>query len=201
MAYSSFTLETVLPAFHLEKIDVQGLFSHIKPVAPSAHLATTLERNVPLAVSLATEKAKSELIVAQVLVELREQLERRISFFSGIEFNVDRESGLIGICDFLISLSAGLTLVEAPVIIVVEAKNDKLESGFGQCVAEMVAAQRFNAQKANDIPRVYGVITTGLDWLFLRLERQQLQIDLVPYQIARCDKILGILASMVSQEA
>ena len=201
MAYSNFTLETVLPAFHLEKNDVQGLFSHIEPVAPSAHLATTLERNVPLAVSLATEKAKSELIIAQVLVELREQLERRISFFSGIEFNVDTESGLIGICDFLINLSAGLTLVEAPVIIVVEAKDDKLESGFGQCVAEMVAAQRFNVQKRNDIPRVYGVITTGLDWLFLRLEGQQLQIDLVPYQIARCDKILGILASMVSQQA
>lgn len=83
MAYRNFTLETVLPAFRLEKIDVQGLFSHIKPVVPSAHLATTLERNVPLAVSLATEKAKSELIVAQVLVELREQLERRISFFFG----------------------------------------------------------------------------------------------------------------------
>ena len=80
--YSSFTLEAVLQTFHLEKVDVQGLFSAIEPIEPSALLTAVLERNLPLAVRLATEKAKSELIVSQVLVELREQLERRISLFS-----------------------------------------------------------------------------------------------------------------------
>ena len=201
MPYSSFTLEAALQTFCLEKRDVQGLFSAIEPVEPSALLAAVLERNMPLAVRLATEKAKSELIVAQVLVELREQLERRISLFSGIDFNVDDKAGLVGICDFLISLSPWQVFVEAPVIVLVEAKNDKIESGFGQCVAEMVAAQRFNAEKGNDIPRVYGVTTTGMLWQFLKLEGQTLHMDMDVHTIERCDKLLGILASMVAQQA
>ena len=201
MPYSNFTLESVLQTFQLKKADIQGLFSASEPMKPSAHLTTTLERNVPLAAAINTEKAKSEMIVAQVLIELREQLERRISLFSGVDFNVDSESDLTGVCDFLISLSPWQQFVEAPVITLVEAKNDNLRSGLGQCVAEMVAAQRFNAQKGNDIPYVYGATTSGIDWLFLKLEAETLHMDMEIYQLAQCEKILGILASMVAQTA
>ena len=201
MAYSNFTLQTVLQEFRLGKVDVQGLFSDIKPVEPSAFLTTLLERNMPLALTIDTEKAKSELIVAQVLVELREHFERRISLFSGIDFNVERESDLVGVCDFLISLSPVQFHLEAPVIILVEAKDDDLEGGLGQCVAEMVAAQRFNAGAGNDIRRVYGATTTGVLWRFLKLEGQQLSIDMTVYHIEGCNKILGILVSMVEQKA
>ena len=201
MPYSSFTLESVLQAFPLEKVNVQGLFSAIEPIEPSALLTAVLERNVPLAAALNTEKAKSEMIVAQVLVELREQLERRISLFSGVDFNVDSENDLTGVCDFLISLSPWQQFVEAPVVTLVEAKNDNLINGLGQCVAEMVAAQRFNAEKDNDIRCVYGATTSGIDWLFLKLEGQTLYMDMAIYQLAQCEKILGILASMVAQKA
>ena len=64
----------------------------------------------------------------------------------------------------------------------------------------MIAAQRFNAEKGNDIPRVYGATTSGTDWRFLKLEGQKLHIDMAVYQITQCDKILGILASMVKQK-
>ena len=201
MAYSNFTLRTVRTQFDLEEVDTAGLFSDIEPMDPSELLTTLLVRNVPLATAIGTEKAKSELIVANVLVELREQLDHRVSLFSGIDFNVDDESGLTGICDFVVSLSPVQFDLEAPVIVLVEAKNDNLEIGLGQCVAEMVAAQRFNAEHGNDIPRVYGATTTGVLWRFLRLEGQKLHIDMAPYQIERCDKVLGILASMVAQKA
>ena len=201
MPYSSFTLESVLQAFPLEKVNVQGLFSAIEPMEPSALLTKMLERNVPLAAAINTEKAKSEMIVSPVLVELREQLERRISLFSGIDFNVDSENDLTGVCDFLISLSPWQRFVEAPIITLVEAKNDNLINGLGQCVAEMVAAQRFNAEKGNAIPRVYGVTTTGVMWQFLKLEGQTLHMDMDVHTIVRCDKLLGILASMVAQKA
>ena len=201
MPYSSFTLESVLQAFPLEKVNVQGLFSAIEPMEPSALLTKMLERNVPLAAAINTEKAKSEMIVSPVLVELREQLERRISLFSGIDFNVDSENDLTGVCDFLISLSPWQRFVEAPIITLVEAKNDNLINGLGQCVAEMVAAQRFNAEKGNAIPRVYGVTTTGVMWQFLKLEGQTLHMDMDVHTIVRCDKLLGILASMVEQKA
>ena len=116
----------MLQAFHLEKADIRGLFSAIEPIEPSALLTAVLERNVPLAAAINTEKAKSEMIVVNVLIELREQLERRISLFSGVDFNVDSESDVTGVCDFLISLSPWQQFVEAPVITLVAAKNDFL---------------------------------------------------------------------------
>ena len=201
MAYGTFTLQTVLQEFQLEKVDVQGLFSEIEPVEPSAFLTTLLERNMPLALTINTEKAKSELIVAQVLVELREYFERRISLFSGVDFSVDDESGSVGVCDFLISLSPWQEFVEAPVIVLVEAKNDNPRDGAGQCVAEMLAAQRFNAEKRNEIPRVYGATTTGVMWRFMKLEGQRLSVDMAVYQLVQCEQIFGILASMVEQKA
>ena len=201
MAYSNWTLDTVREAFHLEELDFQGIFADVEPVEPSAELTKALAKKAPLAVAIGTEKAKSELIVADVLVELREHFNRRISLFSGIDFNVDMDNGLAGVCDFLISLSPAQFSMEAPVIVLVEAKNDNLEAGLGQCVAEMVAAQRFNAQNGNEIPCVYGATTTGVMWRFLKLEGEKLYMDMGVYTLDRCDKLLGILASMVEQTA
>ena len=201
MAYRNFTLAMVRQAFNLQTVQSIGLFSQTEPVEPSETLTKALAKKAPLAIAIATEKAKSELIVSEVLFELREHFEQRISLFSGIDFTVDAAAKLTGICDFLVSLSPEQFELEAPVIVLVEAKNDALTSGLGQCVAEMVAAQRFNAEHGNDIPCVYGATTSGMDWLFLKLEGQQLSIDMSAYTIERCDRILGILASMVEQQA
>ena len=168
---------------------------------PSEELVAELAKKVQLAVAIRTGKARSELIVTNVLVELREQFNRRISLFSGIDFSVDAEKGLTGTCDFLISLSPEQFYLEAPVIVLVEAKNADPTLGIGQCVAEMLAAQYFNQQKGNSISCVYGATTTGTEWLFLKLEGQKLYIDMSVYAIERCDKILGILSSMVNQKA
>ena len=200
MAYSNWTLESVVPTFQLEKIDTAGLFSEIEPVTPSEYLTMGLAKKAPLATAIGTEKARSEMIVADVLVDLLDHLDRRISLFSGIDFNVDVENGLTGVCDFLVSLSPNQFYLEAPVIILVEAKNTDVKLGLGQCVAEMLAAQRFNAERGNDIPCVYGASTTGIDWLFLKLEGKCLHIDMATYTLERCDKILGILSSMITQK-
>ncbi len=201
MAYSNFTFDSVRKAFALETVQSIGLFAQAEPVEPSEYLTTGLAKKAPLAIAIGTEKAKSEMIITDILVELREHFEGRVSLFSGIDFNVDEQTGLVGVCDFLISLSALQEQVEAPVIVLVEAKNADVKHGLGQCVAEMVAAQRFNAEKGNDIPRVYGATTTGTEWRFLKLEGKRLHMDMGAYHIERCDKILGILASMVNQQA
>ena len=200
MAYSNFTLEAVQEAFQLESIQSVGIFSETEPIEPSVELTKALAKKVPLAVAIGTEKAKSEMIVADILVELREHFEHCISLFSGIDFNVDAENDLTGVCDFLVSLSPNQYYLEAPVIILVEAKKDDLITGLGQCVAEMIAAQRFNAEKGNDIPCIYGATTTGVNWLFLKLVGKRLHIGMATYMLERCDRILGILASMVSQK-
>jgi len=201
MAYSNFTLETVRKTFQLETYEAADISASIAPVEPSEHLTTTLARNVPLAIAIGTEKAKSELIVTNVLVELREHFNRRICLFSGIDFSVDADMGLTGVCDFLVSLSPVQFFLESPIIILVEAKKDEPTTGLGQCVAEMLAAQRFNTDKGNDISCIYGAATTGTMWQFLKLVQQKLYIDSAVYSIGQCDKILGILSSMVEQKA
>ena len=201
MAYNNFTLDSVRREFQLEIVESAGVFSETEAVSPREHFIADLQEKVQLAISIGTEKARSELIVTGVLFELREYLDRRISFFSGTEFNVDSEKGLTGVCDFLVSLSPILSFLEAPIIIIVEAKRENLTLGFGQCVAEMIAAQHFNAEKGNVIPCIYGSTTSGTEWRFLKLEGQRLHIDRAVYQITQCDKILGILSSMVEQKA
>ena len=201
MAYSNFTLETVQKEFQLETVRSIGIFSDMEPMVPSEILTIVLEKKVPVAAAIGTEKARSELIVANVLFELLEQFDHRISFFSGIDFNVDVEKGLTGVSDFLVSLSPEQFYLEAPVIILVEAKKEDPKFGLGQYAAEMLAAQHFNADKGNDISRIYGASTTGTEWQFLKLEEKCLHIDMTIYSIVQCDKILGILSSMVEQKA
>lgn len=200
MAYSNFTLEMVRTAFQLEIVESADIFSQVSTVALRERFTDELAERVELAISSGTEKARSELIVADVLFELRKYFDHRISFFSGIEFSVDTEQGLTGICDFLVSLSPLLSFLEAPVIILVEAKRENLIAGLGQCAAEMIAAQRFNAERGNNIPCIYGATTSGTEWRFLKLEGTNLHIDRAVYPIAQYDKILGILASMVEQK-
>jgi hypothetical protein len=150
-----------------------------------------------------TEKARSELIILPLLLELRRYFNRKISLFSGVEFSIDPSQGLTGFCDFLVSADPEQLLVRAPVAIGVEAKNGNVPSGLGQCAAELVAAQMFNRRMVfnrrmgNGIESVLGVVTTVTAWQFLRLTGQRLAIDLREYSIERAGQILGILASGV----
>ena len=206
MAYSDFTLEAAVETFDLEIVEPVGFFSGLEPIDPGKDFTTHLANRVQLADAINTDKAKSEFIISHVIAELRQHHNCRISFFSGTDFDVDAESGLDGVCDFLISLSPTQLFIRAPVAIPVEVppiagKDESIIIGLGPCVAKMVAAQRFNAKKGNEIPRIYGTTTKGTEWMFLQLEEQKLSIDLMSYRIEQCDKILGILSSMVEQKA
>ena len=197
MAYNRFTLSEAKKVFQLITDESKDLFSAAAEVEISDFLRQALERNLSLGLAMNTEKARSELIVAPILVELLEQADRQISLFSGKAFNVDRKRGLSGACDFIISRSTEQLFITAPVIAIVEAKNDNPMNGIGQCVAEMVAAKLFNAREETDITTVYGGITTGSVWKFLKLEGQTVYIDLDEYHINNIGKVLGILLSMI----
>jgi hypothetical protein len=201
MSYSDFDLKKVRQQLGVNLIEEQNIFSDIQCVAISPYLQETLYENVPLARAINTEKARSELIIANILVELRKILNHKISLFSGIEFNVDKEKGLNGFCDFIISASQEQLIINSPVITVVEAKNENIIAGLGQCIAEMVAAKLFNELENEVINNIYGVVTTGTTWKFLKMRDMNVYIDLDDYPIETPDKILGILLAMVSQNA
>ena len=199
MSYSQFTtLEMIESNFGIKIADKVGIFDQIPESEYSDFLGQTLQDNIALALAINTEKARSELIVTPILVELRKHFNYQISFFSGKEFNIDSEKGLNGFCDFLISRSPEQLLIKTPVVALVEAKNDNLQNGLPQCMAEMIAARIFNERNNNNISAIYGVVTTGTNWKFLRLINQTIEVDLNDYFIDKISKIIGILKHLIN---
>ncbi|NES98639.1 MAG: hypothetical protein F6K32_26380 [Desertifilum sp. SIO1I2] len=194
MAYSDFkTLNQVLTAFCLKLVNQFGLFSQVNAIAPSAKLSEQIAENFDLALAIDTEKARSELIVTPILLEVYRRFSPNLSLFSGVALSVDATQGLNGECDFILSASTNQLEVSTPVLTLVEAKNNDIKSGLGQCAAQLVGAQRFNESQQKTVP-IYGAVTTGAAWRFMRLQSSQLEVDLteyfVPPQIAN---VLGIL--------
>jgi hypothetical protein len=194
MAYSQFTLDQVKTNFGLTIQEDQPLFPNTAQMPPSTLLQQILQDYLPLALSINSEKARSEFIIAPILADIRHQVTQPISLFSGKEFNVDPEQGLTGFCDFLLSKSKEQLFIEAPVLAIVEAKNEDIIGGLGQCAAAMIAAQIFNKKHNQAVPEIYGAVTTGNVWRFLRLINSVLKIDNDEYYIKELSKILGILS-------
>ncbi len=193
MSFRDFTLPKVEQDFGLTTDTSQQLFAGVQPVPLSEALRRYLDSFQTLGMSMPTEKGRSELLVAPLLAEVWRRSGHRISLYSGLDFNVDEALGLTGVCDFLLGQSPQLFYVDAPVLAVVEAKRDSIPEGLGQCAAEMVAVRRFNEKENKPRDTVYGAVTTGAQWRFLRLSGPRLDIDLDEYQIAQADRILGVL--------
>lgn len=195
MSYSNFDLKKIKTEFKLEIVETEDLFSMVQEVEISGFLSEILKQNVPLALAIGTEKASSELIIINIFLELKKQL--HIGFFSGIEFTVDQEKGLNGFCDFILTRSSEQLFVEAPIVTVVEAKNERIVSGLGQCIAEMIAAKLYNDKEDKAISSVFGAVTTGHAWKFLKLRGNTAYIDIEDYYIKNPRKIIGIFTHMV----
>jgi hypothetical protein len=197
MAYSEFTFQKLETDLQLT-LEEANLYATIPAVEVRRAFVDILEEHVPLALSINTEKARSELIIAPALVELRKVLGHKISLFSGVEFNIDPQKGLNGVCDFIISASPKQLLITTPIINVVEAKNENIKGGIPQCIAVMYGTQVFNRQKNLSTPAIYGVVTTGSSWKFMQLQESVVTIDSMEYFIDSIGKIMGILLHMAS---
>lgn len=193
MSYSDFTMDMLKKKFNLKFIYDQKLFPIVPEHEISSELKSFLSKYKPLALAIDTEKARSEYIIAPILGELKINHSNSVSLFSGIEFNVDKEDGLNGRCDYIISKSDDQYYLTYPIIVMVEAKNDNIKKGIPQCIAEMVAAQKYNMQHNNPVESVYGCISTGTNWKFLKIQNKELYIDTDEYYIDSPDKIMGIL--------
>jgi hypothetical protein len=197
MPYSQFkTIAQAKTAFKLTVIEGDRFLPQIPPIAPSPTLSDYLKETLPIVATSGSEKARSEGIIYPVLLDVRRSLDRQVSLFSGEDFNVDESIGLNGVCDFLLARSLDVLEIEAPAVIIVEAKKTDLKLGFGQCIAEMVAAQRFNEAQGEPIPTIYGSISNGNQWQFLKLEGSIVTIDLTVYPLPPVEVILGNLAWM-----
>ena len=195
MAFQNFSFPQVEQDLGLTVADA-NLFPQVAEVPVRPDLFTQVIEGANLASAINTEKARSEFVIAPVLFELRRLHGGRFGLFSGVELNADPARGLNGVCDFVITKSPRQHVVSAPLITIVEAKNDNLRTGLGQCIATMCAAQLLN-QGTPPVTAVYGAVTTGSLWKFLRLQGSAVTLDLVEYHINNLGEILGILGHIV----
>lgn len=188
-SYSAFDYED-LKALGLKLIaDPLFVGVTIPPVVPSDFLLKLLERSKRQ--NIRSEKAKSEFIISPIITELQENNRDKFAFYSGYKFSVEPKLGLTGFCDFILSLEPKAITIEAPVFFVVESKNDNLDSGIAQCVAEMYAAKLFNQKQGRSMPIIYGAVTLGLEWKFIQLVDQLATIDSNVYYLNQLSEILG----------
>jgi hypothetical protein len=196
MAYTDFTLDQVETKLGL--LAKPGtLFPELKPLAVPRWLAEMLDRGMQLA--MLTEKARSEFIVAPILLAVREISSKRVSILSGQRLDVDPGRGLVGECDFILALSEPVPHLRAPIMTIVEAKKQDIEAGLGQCIAQMFAARLFNERSAPVYPAIYGCVTSGETWQFLRLAGTDLTYDQPRLYIDNVGQILAAFAASIQQ--
>jgi hypothetical protein len=188
MTYSDFTLEMVERAFGLT-VQPADLFPALPPLSVPLWLQELLAKGRQLA--LVSEKARSEFIVAPILLASREISDGTVAIYSGLRLDVLPEQGLVGDCDFVLSITPPVPVLHTPIVTVVEAKKNDIEGGLGQCAAQMTGARLLNQREGRDGSRVFGCVTTGEAWQFLRLDETELSIDTARYYI---DNVGGILA-------
>ena len=80
----------------------------------------------------------------------------------------------------------GKLVFDKPYLLLVEAKQDKFDEGWAQCLAEMVAAQRLNGKPEIII---LGIVSNGKTWQFGKLEQQIFTQNITPYTIYELDKL------------
>ncbi len=197
MAFRDFKYPGLLTTFGLTAEPVENLFETVPPVTPAPAFLASLAVSSRLAAILNTEKARSEGMISPVLVEFWSRYRARIGLYSGNEFDADPDAGLNGYCDFLLSRSPQEPYVTPPTVVIFEAKRENINEGLGQCIAGMVGAQRFNLRAGTPTDPIYGCVTTGSNWKFLRLSGTRLTQDLTEYTITQVDRILGILTHMI----
>lgn len=175
MGYSNFKkIYQVTKKFGLDA-RITDLFLPIEKVQPSNWLTMSLDMAVKM--PLTNEKNKSERLVSPLLMEIAVAFQSYVTLLSGEDISVNPADDLAGPCDFFFGLHPQKPYLETPIISLVEAKDEDLEWGIGQCAAQLYAAHLLNEQEGKKIDTLYGCATTGTEWLFIKFENRVFYID------------------------
>lgn len=147
-------------------------------------------------INLSTEKAVSERLVAPVLVEIKKRNDF-IQIFSGEIITADKSKGLNGEIDFIYAKKPVTSKPNTPLLCVTEAKLGFPSRAFPQACAQMIGLRVFNENKGHEIPIIHGIVTDGRVWRILKLEENNLYVDLTEYSISDLPLLLGILQKVL----
>ncbi len=197
MAYSQFnTLKLVKKNLGIQ-ITNKLLFAGVEKMPPSEFLLSFLEMTTGHKTAFFSEKSRSEAIVFPVLVNLQKEMDFQFSLYSGATIDAEKERGLNGECDYILGKGEQGAEIETPIFCVVEAKDNDIDIGIPQCIAQLCGADLFNKQEGIKISPLYGCTTTGETWQFIKYEDGMAVIDTKRYYLTQLDEILGIIRHIV----
>ncbi len=195
MAYSHFTYEKIKNDLGIILHNTH-LFPQLLPIIPSKSLLETLESMEELA--FFSEKSRSEAIIFPILVEVWKKNNKNFGIYSGSDLTADNEKGLSGECDFIFGKGEQGLALDSPLFCMIEAKDQDIKKAIPQCIAQMEGARLYNVQHKKNMPIIWGCVTTGEIWLFLKLENGVAYIDIKRYALAKLEEVMGILQYIVS---
>lgn len=108
------------------------------------------------------------------------------------------DDNLTGFPEYILAKRSplGKVVFDQPYFLLVEAKQDKFAEGWGQCLAEMVAAQRLNK---NSVLTIFGIVSNGTMWQFGKLEENIFTQNIIPYSIHELNKLFGAVHYIFQQ--
>lgn len=164
MAFSDFkTIPEVQEKFHIRHVENDFLNVEETVRFPSKQFLQELEFSREYIDIFASDASRCEAIIYPILREVYKGYADGYALW--IKKTIAYDETLNGTPDYLVSTRSelGKRVVGTPLIILVEAKKNDFEHGWGQCLSELVAAQKINDDP--DIP-VYGIVSDGTWWQF-----------------------------------
>ena len=137
-----------------------------------------------------SEASRAEFVIAPVLREVFKRHHERCSFWAQKPIAYDET--LCGVPDHLFATRSALgkTVLERPLLLIVEAKKNDFELGWGQCLAELVAAQKLNGGHG---PAVHGIVTDGEFWKFGKLSGATFVRNVAGFMVSAPSELLGAI--------
>lgn len=198
MAYNKFSEQGIRKQLNIGISYDSSIFNHSVPITPRPTTEMLLQPTDHY--PLKSEIARREWYIVNVFREILHIIDYQITIYSAERFDIAPELGLNGEADYLITHGKPSSPLRPPIIAVAEAKPDYIPSGLGQCIAEMYAAKIYNERAGITDKVIYGIITTGLVWSFLRLTDKLVEMDPTEYTLPQLNRILGVIVYMTGIE-
>ncbi len=203
MAFSDFkAIPEVQERFRIRHVENDFIETE-NSVGPSEQFLQEFEFNREYIDVFASEGARCEAIIFPVLREVYKRYAEDYALW--IKKPITYDDVLNGTPDYFISTRSelGKLVVGTPLIMLVEAKKNDFEIGWGQCLAELVAAQKINEDLEHP---VYGIVSDGTLWQIGHLvgetftqNRTSFSVDNLPVLFGAIDSVFRA-ASEVSQK-
>ncbi len=177
---------------NLQVTEVREDFVQLHPVPVSDALRAWLDESLAEHPLSSSEWAVCESLIFPVLREVHRPYHKEMVIWS--HTGLYRGEELLGYPDYMIAKRSPLSveIMEAPYVLIMEAKRNDFDWGWAQCLAAMSAAQGLNGGPSERV--IFGVVSDGFIWRFGKLQGSTFFRNQLDYSLRRLDELCAALS-------